>query len=93
MSAISRFLQPTFLHGIVMLLGGIAFAVFGCLGQMAGWTSSPSTAQTALSLLGVAGVLAGCLAAVVGGLLLIIAIFNALFGKRDTPPPSSQSPR
>jgi hypothetical protein len=80
----SRFLRPTFVHGIVILLGGIAFAFFGCLGAIAGFAAnSPSQAQMALGVLGSAGFLAGCLAVLVGGVLLVIAIFNAIFGKRD----------
>jgi hypothetical protein len=38
----------------------------------------------ALGVVGAAGFLAGCLAVLVGGLLLVIAIFNAIFAKRDT---------
>ena len=42
-----RFLRPTFLHGLLILLGGIAFAFFGCLGAISGLTSnSPSSLQT-----------------------------------------------
>jgi hypothetical protein len=79
-----RFLRPTFLHGLVIFLGGIAFAVFGCLGAVAGLaTNNPSQGQMALAIVGGAGFLVGCLAVLVGGVLLVIAIFNAIFGKRD----------
>jgi hypothetical protein len=81
-----RFLRPTFLHALVILFGGIAFAVVGCLGAIAGFASnSSSQGQMALGVVGSAGFLAGCLAVLVGGVLLVIAIFNALFGKRDRP--------
>ena len=83
-----RFLRPTFLHGVIILLGGIAFAVVGCLGAIAGFASnSASPGQLALGWVGSAGFLAGCLAVLVGGVLLVIAIFNAIFGKRDQPQP------
>jgi hypothetical protein len=79
-----RYLRPTFLHGLVILLGGIAFAVFGCLGAIAGFASNnPSQGEVALGVVGSAGFLAGCLAVITGGILLVIAIFTALFGKRD----------
>jgi hypothetical protein len=79
-----RFLRPTFLHGFLIVLGGLAFAVFGCLGAIAGLSSnSPSPGETALAWIGGAGFVVGCLAVLVGGLLLVIAIFTALFGKRD----------
>jgi len=80
-----RYLRPTFPHSLVILLGGIAFAVFGCLGAIAGFASNnPSPGQVALGVVGAAGFLAGCLAVLIGGLLLVIAIFNAIFGTRDT---------
>jgi len=80
-----RFLRPTFPHSLLILLGGIAFAFFGCLGAIAGFASNnASPGQVALGVVGAAGFLAGCLAVLVGGLLLVIAIFNAIFGKRDT---------
>jgi hypothetical protein len=79
-----RFLRPTFLHGLLILLGGIAFAFFGCLGAISGLTSnSPSSLQTTGLVVGGSGFLIGCLAVVTGGILLVIAIFNAIFGKRD----------
>jgi hypothetical protein len=79
-----RFLRPTFLHGLTIFLGGVAVAVFGCLGAVAGLSSNnPSQGQMALGIVGGAGFLVGCLALLVGGVLLVIAIFNAIFGKRD----------
>jgi hypothetical protein len=79
-----RFLRPTFLHGLLILLGGIAFAFFGCLGAISGLTSnSPSPLQTTGLVVGGFGFLIGCLAVVIGGILLVIAIFNTIFGKRD----------
>jgi hypothetical protein len=79
-----RFLRPTFLHGLLILLGGIAFAFFGCLGAISGLTSnSPSSLQTTGLVVGGFGFLLGCLAVLTGGILLVIAIFNAIFGKRD----------
>ena len=80
-----RYLRPTFLHSVVILLGGIAFAVFGCLGAIAGFASNnPSQGQIALGVVGSAGFLAGGLAVITGGILLVIAVFSALFSKRDT---------
>lgn len=80
-----RYLRPTFLHSVVILLGGIAFAVFGCLGAIAGFASNnPSPGQIALGVVGSAGFLAGGLAVITGGILLVIAVFSALFSKRDT---------
>ena len=79
-----RFLRPTFLHGLLILLGGIAFAFFGCLGAISGLTSnSPSQLETVGMIVGGLGFVAGCLAVLTGGILLVIAIFNAIFGKRD----------
>jgi len=79
-----RFLRPTFLHGLLILLGGIAFAFFGCLGAISGLTSSnPDQLQTIGIVVGGLGFVAGCLAVLTGGILLVIAVFNAIFGKRD----------
>jgi len=82
-----RFLRPTFLHGFLIVLGGIAFAFFGCLGAISGLTSNnPSQLQSLGMIVGGLGFLAGCLAVLTGGILLVIAIFNAIFGKRDATP-------
>jgi hypothetical protein len=76
--------RPTFLHGLLILMGGIAFAFFGCLGAISGLTSnSPSPLQTAGLIVGGLGFAAGCLAVVTGGVILVIAIFSAIFGNRD----------
>ena len=81
-----RFLRPTFLHGLLILLGGIAFAFFGCLGAISGLTSNnPSQLETVGMIVGGLGFVAGCLAVLTGGILLVIAIFNAIFGTRDAP--------
>ena len=82
-----RFLRPTFLHGLLILLGGIAFAFFGCLGAISGLTSNnPSQVQTLGIILGGLGFIAGCIAVLTGGILFVIAVFNAIFGKRDATP-------
>jgi hypothetical protein len=82
-----RFLRPTFFHGLLILLGGIAFAFFGCLGAISGLTSnSPSQVQTLGIIVGGLGFVAGCVAVLTGGILLVIAVFNAIFGKRDATP-------
>lgn len=79
-----RFLRPTFLHGLLILVGGIAFAFFGCLGAISGLTSNnPDQLQTIGIIMGGIGFVAGLLAVLTGGILLVIAIFNAIFGKRD----------
>jgi hypothetical protein len=80
-----RFLRPTVGHGLLILLGGIAFAFFGCLGAISGLTSNnPSPAQTTGIFVGGLGFIVGCVAVLTGGILLVIAIFKAIFGKRDT---------
>jgi hypothetical protein len=79
-----RFLRPTLLHGLIILGGGIAFAFVGCLGAISGLTSnSPSQLETVGIIVGGLGFVAGCIAVLTGGILLVIAIFNAIFGKRD----------
>ena len=81
-----RFLQPTVGHGLLILAGGIAFAFFGCLGAISGLTSNnPSPLQTTGIVVGGFGFVVGCVAVLTGGILLVIAIFKAIFGKRDTP--------
>jgi hypothetical protein len=82
-----RFLRPTFLHGLLILIGGIAFAFFGCLGAISGLTSNnPDQLQTIGIIVGGLGFVAGLIAVLIGGILLVIAIFNAIFGKRDAAP-------
>jgi hypothetical protein len=80
-----RFLRPTLGHGLLILLGGIAFAFFGCLGAISGLTSNnPSPIQTTGIFVGGLGFIVGCVAVLTGGILLVIAIFKAVFDKRDT---------
>jgi hypothetical protein len=79
-----RFLRPTFLHGLLIVIGGIAFAFFGCLGAISGLTSNnPSQIETLGMIVGGLGFVAGLIAVLTGGILLVIAVFNGLFGKRD----------
>jgi hypothetical protein len=79
-----RFLRPTFLHGLLILLGGIAFAFFGCLGAISGLTSNnPDQLQTIGIIVGGIGFVGGLIVVLTGGILLVIAVFNAIFGKRD----------
>jgi hypothetical protein len=39
--------------------------------------------QTIGIIVGGLGFVAGCLAVLTGGILLVISVFNAIFGKRD----------
>jgi hypothetical protein len=81
------FLRPSFLQGFVLVIGGAAFAFFGCLGAIAGM-SSTSSQMGSLALLGGLGFVVGVLAVLVGGLLLVIATFKAIFGSRDAANPA-----
>ena len=75
-------LRPTFLQGLLIGGGGIAFAFFGCLGAIAGFSSGTSGSQV-LAIVGSIAFLAGLIGFLVGAVLFIIATFKALFGKRD----------
>jgi hypothetical protein len=75
-------LRPTFAQGLIILLGGCAFAFFSCLGALAGGMTGNYN-PTPLFVLGAVGFVAGGLAAVLGGVLLLLTIFKLFFGKRD----------
>lgn len=75
-----RFLRPTFRHGLFIVLGGFAFALAGCLG---GITAFSYNSSSPLGWVGVAALLIGLLVMIVGGLLLVIAMFKKIFSKRD----------
>jgi hypothetical protein len=73
---------PTFLQGFLIVLGGLAFAVFGCLGAISGGAFA-SGSPSSMFVLGGFVFVAGLLAALYGGVIFIIATFKALFAKRD----------
>jgi hypothetical protein len=75
-----RFLRPTFRHGLLIVLGGFAFALAGCLGGISAFSYDSSSP---LGWVGVAALLVGLLVMLVGGLLLVIATFKKIFDKRD----------
>jgi len=75
-----RLLRPTFRHGGLIVLGGFAFALAGCLGGISAFSYNSSSP---LGWVGVAALLVGLLVMLVGGLLLVIATFKKIFGKRD----------
>jgi len=75
-----RFLRPTFRHGLMVVLGGFAFALAGCLGGIALFSYD---SQSYLGFIGIAALFIGMLVMLVGGLLLVIALFKKIFGKRD----------
>ena len=72
-----RFLRPTFRHGLFIVLGGLAFALAGCLG---GITAFSYDSSSYLGFVGIAALFAGVLVTSVGVVLVAIAIFKKLFG-------------
>ena len=73
-----RFLSPTFRHALLVVLGGFAFALAGCLGSIAVFSYD---SQSAYGFIGVAALFIGLLIMLVGGLLFVIAVFRKLLGK------------
>ena len=71
-------LRPTFRHGLLIVLGGFAFALAGCLGGITAFSYNNSSP---LGWVGVAALLIGMLVMLVGVLLLVIAVFKKIFGK------------
>ena len=63
-----------------MILGGLAFSLAGCLGAI---TIFSYDSRSPLGFVGVAALLIGLLVMLVGGLLLVIALFKKIFAKRD----------
>jgi hypothetical protein len=76
-------LRPTFKQGLTFGIGGAVLAFFGCLGAIAGFSSSNSGGSQALGVVGSIGFVAGLIGALIGGVLLVIAIFKAIFKNRD----------
>jgi hypothetical protein len=74
-----RFLRPTFRHGLLVVLGGFAFALAGCLG---GITALSYDSSSYLGFVGIAARFVGIVVMLVGGVLVTIAIFKKLFGRQ-----------
>jgi hypothetical protein len=73
-----RWLSPTFRHALLVVLGGFAFALAGCLGGIAIFSYNSSSP---LGFIGVAALFIGLLVMLVGVVLLVIALFKKIFGK------------
>ena len=74
-----RFFRPTFRHGLLVVLGGFAFALAGCLGGITAFSYAPTSY---VGFVGIAALFAGMLVMLVGVVLLVIALFKKLFGKQ-----------
>ena len=74
-----RFLRPTFRHGLMVVLGGFAFALAGYLGGITVWSYNSSSP---VGFVGVAAMFIGMLVMLVGVLLVVIALFKKMFGKQ-----------
>src|SRR5262249_74987 len=74
-----RFLRPTFRHGLLVVLGGFAFALAGCLG---GITAFSYDSSSSLGFVGMAALFIGMLGMFVGIVLVAIAMFKKLFSKQ-----------
>jgi uncharacterized membrane protein len=74
-----RFLRPTFRNGLLVVLGGFAFALAGCLG---GITAFSYDSSSYLGFVGIAALYIGLVVTLVGSVLVAIAIFKKLFGKQ-----------
>jgi len=73
-----NFFRPTFRHGLMVVLGGFAFALAGCLGGIALF-SYDSTSS--VGFVGVVAMFVGMLVMLVGVVLVVIALFKKMFGK------------
>ena len=73
-----RFLSPTFRHALLVVLGGFAFALAGCLGSIAVFSYD---SQSPYGFIGVAALFIGILIMLVGGVLFVLAVFRKLLGK------------
>jgi hypothetical protein len=74
-----RFLRPTFRHGLMVVLGGFAFALAGCLGGIAVFSYNSSSP---VGFVGIAAMFIGILVMLVGVLLLVIALLKKTFSKQ-----------
>lgn len=73
-----RFLHPTVRNGLLVILGGFAFSLAGCLGGIAIFSYD---SKSPLGFVGVAALFIGMLVMLVGVFLLVIAFFKKLFGQ------------
>jgi hypothetical protein len=71
-------LRPTFRHGLMIVLGGAAFALAGCLGGITAFSYNNSSP---LGWVGVAALLIGLLVVLVGVLVLVIALARKILGR------------
>jgi len=81
-----RFLRPTFRHGLLVVLGGFAFALAGCLG---GITAFSYNSSSPLGWVGIAALLVGILVMLIGGLLVFIALLKKVFGGAQSNAPGA----
>jgi hypothetical protein len=73
------FLRPTFRHGLMVVLGGLAFALAGCLGSITVFSYNSSSP---VGFVGIGAMFIGLLVMLVGVVLLVIALFKKMFGKQ-----------
>lgn len=72
-----RFLRPTFRNAAIVVLGGFAFALAGCLGGIALFSYD---SRSSLGFVGVVAMFIGMLGMLVGFILLLIAFFKKISG-------------
>jgi hypothetical protein len=74
----SGFLRPTFRHGLMVVLGGFAFALAGCLGGLALFSYD---SQSPLGFVGIVAMFIGIVVMFIGVVLVLIASFKKMFSR------------